>query len=129
MDSACVFDKKHKMCLCRGTATATTVTMKSDVQVVCKPFDTSAKKYALSCRMGSQLQRAEEAAKRALVMQHEYDQAGNLMPKSQVKRLMHADRVIHLEMEVSRLEASYREQRAKLDRSALQCSFSQQIIS
>jgi len=67
--------------------------------------------------MGSQLQRAEEAAKRVLVMQAEGIE-GSAHSRLQTKRLLNPDRLLGLEMEVSRLEALNREYHAKLLRHA-----------
>eukprot|EP00892_Ulva_mutabilis_P010112 jgi/Ulvmu1/7473/UM037_0016.1 len=57
----------------------------------------------------AQVQRTEEAAKRALVMQHQPDEHGNLMPKAQTKRLLTARRILELEQEVSRLSSDNRD--------------------
>lgn len=72
-------------------------------------------------RLAAELQRTQEAAKRALVMQHEPDQHGNLMPKTQTKRLMQANRLLGLEQEISRLEVTNRELQGKLQRCAPVC--------
>jgi hypothetical protein len=65
------------------------------------------------CRLAASLQRTEEAAKRALSLQHQTDQYGNMMPKAQTTRLLDAERMLKLEMEVSRLEQDNRDLRSK----------------
>ena len=70
----------------------------------------------LASRLIAELHRSDEAAKRALVMQHQPDQYGNVMPKAQVKRMMTAGKILDLEKEVSRLAQDNRDLQSRADK-------------